>query len=163
RRDRVRVDAGTAGDDETRDVVVARLDQRDDEPGVQERGCDRGNDWPVQTISSASRGCGICTVVFIDALYARAAATNDRKSGCGALGRDLYSGWNWQPTNQGCPSSSTISTNLPSGEMPVTWNPFSSSAGTYSGFTSYRWRCRSSTRSTPYASRAIDPSFRLHG
>lgn len=30
-----------------------------------------------------------------------AAAMNSRNSGCGAMGRDLNSGWNWQPKNQG--------------------------------------------------------------
>ena len=34
-------------------------------------------------------------------LYARDAATKERNSGCGVVGFDLNSGWNWTPTNQG--------------------------------------------------------------
>src|SRR5205085_3594925 len=87
-----------------------------------------------QILISSSRAAAM--TAFCAFLNSRAAAMNERNSGCGAAGRDLYSGWNWQPTNHGCPSSSMISTNLPSGEMPVTRKPFSSSAGTYSGLTS---------------------------
>src|SRR3989442_142917 len=35
-------------------------------------------------------------------------------SGCGRVGRDLSSGWNWQPMNQGWSGSSIISTSEPS-------------------------------------------------
>ena len=50
--------------------------------------------------------------------------------------RDLYSGWNWQARNQGWSAYSTISTNLPSGERPVTRSPPSFSCGRNSWFTS---------------------------
>src|SRR6185437_13264567 len=39
-----------------------------------------------------------------------AARTKRVKRGCGAWGRLLNSGWNWQPTKYGCSRSSTIST-----------------------------------------------------
>src|SRR5207244_10218710 len=113
-----------------------RVDQHPD-PEDEAENDDDFRDSPTtehQILISSSRAA--VTAAFCAVLNSRAAAMNDRKSGWGAAGRDLYSGWNWQPRNHGCPSSSTISTNLPSGEMPVTRKPLSSSAGTYSGFTS---------------------------
>ena len=47
-----------------------------------------------------------------------------RKRGWGFMGRDLNSGWNWHPKNQGWSFSSTISTNSPSGLVPLTTRPF---------------------------------------
>ncbi len=47
-----------------------------------------------------------------------AAAMKLANSGCGRVGRDFSSGWNWQPTNHGCSGSSIISTSEPSGERP---------------------------------------------
>ena len=44
-------------------------------------------------------------------------------SGCGRIGFDLNSGWNWQARNHGWSGISTISTNLPSGVTPVTTRP----------------------------------------
>src|SRR5262249_59498185 len=90
-------------------------------------------DPPKNHTSSSSCGTLTGAAFFCVFLYARAAAMYERNSGCGAIGRDLYSGWNWQPRNQGWPSSSMISTNFPSGDAPVTWNPRCSSDGTYSG------------------------------
>ena len=52
-----------------------------------------------------------------------AAFMNSRKSGWGLKGFDLNSGWNWHPRNQGWSFSSTISTSVSSGEMPVTSMP----------------------------------------
>src|SRR6185436_15377453 len=88
---------------------------------VRPKSCGRTAVRPYTSVTSTC--CAICTVVLFEFLYALAAATNDRNSGCGVPGRERYSGWNWQPTNQGWPSSSMISTNLPSGEMPVTRKP----------------------------------------
>ncbi len=34
-------------------------------------------------------------------LRVRAASMNETNSGCGFMGRDLNSGWNWHPRNQG--------------------------------------------------------------
>ena len=48
----------------------------------------------------------------------RAARTNPAKSGCGANGFDLNSGWNWQPTKCGWLFSSIISTRSRSGFTP---------------------------------------------
>src|SRR5437868_7930497 len=47
-----------------------------------------------------------------------AARMNRANRGCGRLGRDLNSGWNWQPTKYGCCGSSNISTSRPSGDTP---------------------------------------------
>ena len=41
---------------------------------------------------------------------AAAAAMKPANSGCGRVGRDCSSGWNWQPMNHGWSGSSTIST-----------------------------------------------------
>ena len=65
-----------------------------------------------------------------------AAAMNETNSGCGWYGRLLYSGWNWQPRYHGCSGSSTISTNLPSGERPETVRPPSVSRERYFWLTS---------------------------
>src|SRR5206468_2890976 len=51
-------------------------------------------------------------------LYASAAPTKPANSGCGCIGRDFSSGWNWQPMNQGCSGSSIISTSEPSVDNP---------------------------------------------
>src|SRR4051812_37545831 len=48
-----------------------------------------------------------------------AAAMKPAKSGCGRVGRDWSSGWNWQPMNHGWFVSSTISTSCPSGDRPL--------------------------------------------
>src|SRR5829696_2753038 len=53
------------------------------------------------------------------------AATNAANSGCGRVGFDLNSGWNCTATYHGCPGSSAISTNLPSGERPEIFRPCS--------------------------------------
>ena len=66
----------------------------------------------------------------------RAARTKSLKSGCGAVGLLLNSGWNWQPRNHGWSESSTISTNLRSGDMPQNVMPASRSVGRYSWLTS---------------------------
>ena len=42
-------------------------------------------------------------------LRASAAPMKLANSGCGPVGRDLSSGWNWQPMNHGWSGSSTIS------------------------------------------------------
>src|SRR3569623_1587234 len=47
-----------------------------------------------------------------------AAPIKDANSGCGSNGRDLSSGWNCTPMNQGWSSYSTISGRMPSGDMP---------------------------------------------
>ena len=49
----------------------------------------------------------------------RAAAMNSRNRGWARVGFDLNSGWNWTARNQGWSVSSTISTIVPSGLMPV--------------------------------------------
>ncbi len=54
---------------------------------------------------------------------AAAAATKPANSGCGRVGRDWSSGWNWQPMNHGCCASSTISTSEPSGDSPLSFIP----------------------------------------
>src|SRR5690606_35945440 len=54
-----------------------------------------------------------------------AARTNAANSGCGRIGRDFSSGWNWQPRNQGWSGISMISTRLPSGETPLNRIPCS--------------------------------------
>src|SRR4030065_542880 len=53
-----------------------------------------------------------------------AAAINALKTGWGSNGLDLNSGWNWQPKNHGWFSISTVSTNFPSGLIPLIFNPF---------------------------------------
>src|SRR4051794_12708474 len=65
---------------------------------------------PANQTCVISAAFGMAMVVLLACLYARAAAMNERNSGCGALGRERYSGWNWQPRNHGWSSSSTIST-----------------------------------------------------
>ena len=52
----------------------------------------------------------------------------DENSGCGANGRDFSSGWNCTPMNQGWSSSSMISGNCPSGDMPEKRMPCFASA-----------------------------------
>jgi len=42
-----------------------------------------------------------CRACHFPALRLSAAPMNAVKSGCGLKGRDLNSGWNWHPTNQG--------------------------------------------------------------
>ncbi len=74
---------------------------------------------------------------------------NDWNSGCGACGRDLNSGWNWQPTKYGWSGSSIISTSRRSGETPEITMPWLVSASRKSLFTSYRWRCRSLISAAP--------------
>src|SRR5262249_60427535 len=60
----------------------------------------------ARTLIGASRSPNACRT---------AASMNEANSGCGRVGRDLSSGWNWQPRNQGWVGSSMISTNPPSG------------------------------------------------
>ena len=60
----------------------------------------------------------------------------ETNSGCGSVGFDLYSGWNWQPRYHGWSVSSTISTNLPSGDSPEMFSPCSRSVLRYFWFTS---------------------------
>src|SRR5260370_40971920 len=55
----------------------------------------------------------------------RAAPTKPANKGGGREGRDLSSGWNWQPTNQGRAGSSVISTNAPAGDRPEDRRPYS--------------------------------------
>src|SRR5579863_2303628 len=62
------------------------------------------------------------------ALRASAALIRPRNSGWHSSGRDLSSGWNWQPRNHGWPGNSMISTSAPSGEVPVALRPAFSSA-----------------------------------
>ena len=69
-----------------------------------------------------------------------AAAMKPEKSGCGRVGRDLSSGWNWQPMNHGCYASSTISTSEPSGESPLSFIPPATKRSRKLFDTSYRWR-----------------------
>ena len=56
----------------------------------------------------------------------RLARTKSRNSGCGASGLDLNSGWYCTATNHGWSGSSAISTNFPSGVLPETTRPWSS-------------------------------------
>ena len=53
------------------------------------------------------------------------ASTKLANSGCGWSGFDLNSGWNCTAMNHGWPGSSTISTNLPSGDLPEIARPLS--------------------------------------
>ncbi len=55
---------------------------------------------------------------------------------------DLNSGWNWDATKNGWPSSSPISILLPPSDFPVNLQPASSIIPMYSGLTSYLclWR-----------------------
>src|SRR3954471_9571384 len=76
---------------------------------------------------------------------AAAAATKPANSGCGRVGRDCSSGWNWQPMNHGCDGSSTTSTSWPSGESPLSRIPCCTNRSRYAFETSYRCRCRSLT------------------
>ena len=55
--------------------------------------------------------------------YVRAAAMKLRNRGCGVMGRDLNSGWNWHPRYQGWSLVSTISTSSPDGAMPEILSP----------------------------------------
>src|SRR4051812_21666876 len=54
-----------------------------------------------------------------------AAAMKPANSGCGRVGRDFSSGWNWQPMNQAWSGSSITSTNPPSGDCPESRSPYS--------------------------------------
>ena len=63
------------------------------------------------------------TEVRVHPRQALAAAMNSRNKGWALLGRLFSSGWNWTPTNQGWPGSSTISTSRPSGERPARDRP----------------------------------------
>src|SRR5262245_27737538 len=58
-------------------------------------------------------------VYHTNRLCSTAAPMNDANSGCGANGRDLSSGWNCTPMNQGWSWYSIISGNRPSGDMPA--------------------------------------------
>ena len=54
------------------------------------------------------------------ALVRQTRADEPRNNGCGALGLDKNSGWNWLARNHGMvPCSSIISTSVPSGEVPA--------------------------------------------
>ena len=48
---------------------------------------------------------------------------NALNSGCGSIGLDLNSGWNWQPRYHGWSAISQISTYVLSGVSPVMRNP----------------------------------------
>ena len=95
--------------------------------------------------------------------YANDARINSRNKGWGFMGRDLNSGWNWHPRNQGWSLSSTISTSSPSGEVPLMTSPFSSSFSLKALLNSYRWRCRSEMLEIPYAVWARESFFISHG
>ena len=52
-----------------------------------------------------------------------AAPMKPANSGCGRVGRDLSSGWNWQPMNQDGRAARSISTSPPSGDRPAEPQP----------------------------------------
>src|SRR5256886_847231 len=97
--------------------------------------------------------------------YASAAPTNAANNGCGRVGRLLSSGCAWVATKNGCSSrsSSTNSTNRPSGEVPEIRSPALVRASRYALLTSYRCRCRSDTSGCPYASATIEPATSVAG
>ena len=56
--------------------------------------------------------------------YSQIALTNAENNGAGLSGLDLNSGWNWPAIKNLFDGISTISTKLPSGEVPEQINPF---------------------------------------
>ena len=68
--------------------------------------------------------------------WPEAARRRPRKSGDAFIGRDLNSGWNWQPTKYGWFASSKTSIRSPVVSRPTNSRPFASSCLTYSMFTS---------------------------
>src|SRR5258706_15471009 len=90
-------------------------------------GASIGGSRATRSRSTPSTPSGLC---------ARAARMKSLKSGCGAVGLLLNSGWNWPPRNQGWSASSIISTNFRSGDMPQKIIPPSRSFGSSSWFTS---------------------------
>ena len=93
----------------------------------------------------------------------RAASINPRNRGCGRLGRDLNSGCACVPINHGCSFNSTISTILPSGDIPESIMPFSVRTFLKSLLTSYLWRCLSWISFSPYRAYAFEFSSRIQG
>ncbi len=66
--------------------------------GDQQQGESR-TDFKGRAIRAAHRYGGDLHQFFL--LLVRAALMKSRNSGCGFIGLDLNSGWNWQPRNQG--------------------------------------------------------------
>ena len=64
-------------------------------------------------------------LVFSYILPFKALSINPKNSGCGLFGRLLNSGWNCTPTKKSFPGTSTVSTMLPSGEVPLITSPAS--------------------------------------
>ena len=60
---------------------------------------------------------------YTSRLCSTAAPMKEANSGCGSKGRDLSSGWNCTPMNQGWSGSSMISGSSPSGDMPEKRKP----------------------------------------
>src|SRR5690606_2300685 len=86
------------------------------------RGLRRGHHCPTPTASVRDPDPSSGTAMPRRSIAAR---MNETKSGCGLIGLDFSSGWNWHPMNHGCSGSSIISTRLPSGERPLKRSPYS--------------------------------------
>ena len=71
-------------------------------------------------------------------LCSLAAFTNPTNKGCGLSGLEVNSGWNWLAIKKGWFGISTISTSLPSGEVPEQISPASSSPVSYTHLDVYK-------------------------
>lgn len=68
-------------------------------------------------------GCVRFSCYYLLSVLIKDACTKSRNNGCGLVGRDKNSGWNWDATNQGWFFSSIISTKRPSGLVPEKTKP----------------------------------------
>ena len=94
---------------------------------------------PARVSCRASDDAGLCRPCRARSrLVLWLASMKLANSGCGRSGFDLNSGWNCTATYQGCPGSSIISTNFPSGDLPEMRRPLSVSVGSYRQLNSYR-------------------------
>src|SRR5262245_39200881 len=83
---------------------------------------------PIPSRSSVTTDTAQATDSAVDlgtpaVLCLYAASTNEANSGCGLVGLERNSGWNWTARYHGCPGNSAISANLPSGDRPVIFRP----------------------------------------
>src|SRR5450631_156041 len=76
-----------------------------------------GRDKPGHDSEVAAMAGQIARPPYTSRLCSTAAPTKEANSGWGSNGRDLSSGWNCTPMNQGWFSYSIISGSTPSGDM----------------------------------------------